>query len=231
MTIKDQAIKVAIEGKWDEAIQLNKTLLKESPSCIETLNRLALAYMVVGEINKAKLTYQKVLKLDPLNSIAVKNLKILKEKMNKSKNTKSTLNIQLNNNFLEESGKTKILELINIAPAKTIQMLRTGQRNIMAIKRLKIFILDEDSQYIGVLPDDIGKRLIRFIKSGNKYESCIKSANPHKVTVFIKEVKRVTKFKDHPSFSAIADTGLDLAKKAKSTSSIIKRAKKRSKKN
>jgi tetratricopeptide (TPR) repeat protein len=216
MTLKDKAIKTALEGNWKEAINFNKALLKESPDDAEALNRLALAYMVLGEMNKAKITYQKVFRLDPLNPIAIKNLKCLKEKIGKLKNTKTTLSIQLSNNFLEETGKTKVIELINIAPAKTIQVLRTGQRVNLCIKRLKIFILGEDDQYIGVLPDDIGKRLIRFIKSGNRYDACIKSADAHKVAIFIKETKRVSKFKDHPSFAIIADIGLCLDKKLRS---------------
>jgi tetratricopeptide (TPR) repeat protein len=216
MTLKDQAIKTALEGKWDEAINCNKKLLEENPDDTETLNRLALAYMVIGKMDKAKTMYQKVFKLDPLNPIAIKNLKCLKEKMGKSKNKNQILNLQLSNNFLEETGKTKVIELINIAPAKTIQILRTGQKVKLCIKRLKIFILDEYDQYIGVLPDDIGKRLIRFIKSGNLYETCIKSADAKKVIIFIKETKRVSKFKDHPSFAIIADVGLGLEKKLKS---------------
>jgi tetratricopeptide (TPR) repeat protein len=213
MTLRDQAIKTALEGKWKEAINVNKTLLKETPDDTEALNRLALAYMVIGEATKAKTTYQKVFKLDPLNPIALKNLKCLKEKLGKSKDNATDLNIQLSNNFIEETGKTKIIELINVAPAKTIQLLRTGQKVNLCIKRLKIFILDEDDQYIGVLPDDIGKRLTRFIKNGNKYDACIKSADAHKVTIFIKETKRVSKFKDHPSFALVADIGLGLDKK------------------
>jgi hypothetical protein len=216
MTLKDQAIKTALEGNWTEAIECNKTLLKEFPDDTEALNRLALAYMVIGDMNKAKITYQKVFKLDPLNPIAIKNLKCLKEKVGKTKSKTEGINIQLTNNFLEETGKTKVIELINIAPAKTTQILRTGQKVNLSIKRLKIFILDEDNQYIGVLPDDIGKRLIRFIKNGNQYDTCIKSADAHRVTIFIKEIKRASKLKDHPSFAIIADIGLGLDKRIKS---------------
>ncbi len=215
MTLKDQAIKKALEGNWEEAINLNKKLLSENPNDIETLNRLALAYMVVGKVEKAKTIYQKVFKLDPLNPIAIKNLKCLKEKISKPKTKNGPFNFQINNNFLEETGKTKVIELINIAPPKIIQLLHIGQCVFLCIKRLKIFVLDENKQYIGVLPDDIGKRLIRFIKNGNKYEAYIMCANAHKVIIFIKEVKRATKFKDHPSFIAAIDTGLELDKKLK----------------
>jgi tetratricopeptide (TPR) repeat protein len=197
--LKDQAIENALSGNWKSAISTNETLLDENPNDIDALNRLALAYVVLGKHSAAKTKYQKVLQIDPLNPIALKNLKNLKDK--KLKNTNGNgVSIQINNKFLEEPGKTKIVELVNIAQPALVQTLRTGQAIDLCIKRLKIFILEDGKQYIGVLPDDIGKRLIRLMKSGNSYEAYIKSANPHKVQVFIKETKRSTRFKNHPSF-------------------------------
>ncbi len=213
MTLKNQAIQTALEGNWEEAISLNKVLLSENPNDIETLNRLALAYMVLGKIDKAKIAYQKVFKLDPLNPIAIKNLKCLKEKISKKSN--GSTGLQLNNNFLEESGKTKVIELVNIATPRVLQMLRTGQSVILSIKRSKIFILNEENTYIGVLPDDIGKRLIRFIKNGNKYDAYIKCADIHKVIIFIKEIKRASRYKDHPTFTHLENNCLELDKNIK----------------
>ncbi len=205
--LRDKAIQTALIGDWNGAITTNKELLNENPKDIDALNRLALAFTVIGKINKAKTTYQEVLKLDPLNPIALRNLKNLKTSKSSGKNSTNTF-FQLNSNFIEEAGKTKVIELINIAPASVIQNLRTGEIVNLSIKRSKIFILRNENQYIGVLPDDIGKRLIKFIKAGNRYEAYLKSVNPHKVVVFIKETKRATKFKNHPSFLALVESNL-----------------------
>lgn len=197
--LRDKAIQTALVGDWNGAITTNKELLKENPEDIDALNRLALAFNVIGKLNKAKTTYQLVLKIDPLNPIALRNLKNIKTSKS-TKNTSPSEAFSLNNNFIEETGKTKVVELINIAPSSVIQTLRTGETVTLSVKRLKIFVLKNEKQYIGVLPDDIGKRLIKFIKSGNKYEAYLKSVNPHKVIVFIKEVKRSSRFKNQPSF-------------------------------
>ena len=109
---------------------------------------------------------------------------------------------------MEETGKTKVVELVNIAQPTVIQALRTGQTVNLSIKRLKLFVLKGEKQYLGVLPDDIGRRLIKFIKAGNKYEAYIKSVSPHKVIVFIKEIKRSARFKNQPSFLAASDNSL-----------------------
>jgi hypothetical protein len=70
----------------------------------------------------------------------------------------------------------------------------------LRIKRSKIFVLDGEETFIGMLPDDIGKRLIKFMEGGNTYQACIKAINKKGIIIFIKEVKRAKKFKNQPSF-------------------------------
>lgn len=212
MTLKNQAIQTALNGNWQNAIAINKTLVSENPDDIDALNRLALAYTITGKLKEAKSTYQKVINLDPLNPIALRNLKRLKEKGISFGN--GNTNTQINNKFLEEPGKTKVVELVNIAQPKIVENLRTGQSISLSIKRLKIFVLEE-KQYIGVLPDDIARRLIKFINSGCLYEAYIKSSNQHKVTVFIKEIKKTSRFKDQPSFTSLSESPLALDKSGK----------------
>ncbi|HEV2339317.1 MAG TPA: tetratricopeptide repeat protein [Patescibacteria group bacterium] len=194
--LKSQAIQKALEGNWDEAIFLNKQLLGKNPSDIDTLNRLAFAYAICGKVKDSKETYQIVLHIDPANIIAQRNLK----KLNGiTISVKPSLKISTDM-FLEESGKTKIVSLVNTAPMQKIKSLQIGQLLAMCIKRSKIFILDEQKAYIGMLPDDISRRLIKFLEGGNAYEVYVKSADKHSVVIFVKEIKRVAKFKDTPSF-------------------------------
>ena len=214
MTLKNQAIQTALEGNWQEAITINKSLIHEDPQDVDALNRLALAYTIIGKAKEAKSTYQKVLMLDPLNPIALRNLKRLKDKGLNITGGGSTTGTCINNKFLEEPGKTKVVELVNIAQPNIVEALRTGQSLELGIKRLKIFAL-EGTQYVGVLPDDISKRLIKFIKNGCKYEAYVKSANQHKVTIFIKEIKKTTRYKDQPSFTTLTDSPLALDRNGK----------------
>lgn len=206
---KNQAIQATLTGDWESAIKLNKTLVNENPQDVEALNRIALAYTVVGKAKNAKDYYQKVLEIDPLNSIAIKNLNKIKANLSGGG---GGLIIQVNNIFLEETGKTKVVELINLAQPEILLTLRTGQLLDLSAKRLKIFI-SQGKKYVGVLPDDIGKRLIKFIKGGNKYEAYVKSASHQHVTIFLRELKKSTKFKDQPSFLHVVEKKLSLGKK------------------
>jgi len=200
MPSKNLAIQTALSGDWQNATSINKALLNDNPNDIEALNRLAFAFTILGKIKEAKTTYKKVLGLDSLNPIAIRNMKRLADTKSLGKMAKKQSFTYVRNTFLEETGKTKIIELINLAHPRITANLRIGQPLASCIKRLKIFIQDMEKQYIGVLPDDIGKRLIKFIKGGNQYETFVRSASNHSVIVFIKEIKRATRFKNQPSF-------------------------------
>ena len=193
---KQHAIQATLEGNWELAITINEKLLKDDPYDIETLNRLAFAYTVTGKITHAKDAYKKVLEIDTFNPIACKNLK----RLSASPTASGASHQLVTNMFLEESGKTKIITLINIAQPRIIQSLQVGQVVNFSIKRLKIFVLDEKKQYIGMLPDNISTRLIKFLNGGNLYDVYIKSVDGHGVSIFIREKKRSSRFYNQPTF-------------------------------
>lgn len=211
-TTSNQAIAATLSGDWENAIELNKQLLEHHPEDVEALNRMGLAYTVTGDVKNAKKSYEKVLEIDSLNSIALKNLKKL-ENDNNNHDSSPTI-IQVNNIFIEETGKTKVVELINLAQAEILMSLKTGQSVDMSVKRLKIFI-HQGKNYIGVLPDDIGNRLIKFIKGGNTYEAFVKSATHQNVSIFIRELKKSSRYKDQPSFLHTLESKLHLKKERK----------------
>jgi hypothetical protein len=202
--LKSQAIQTALTGDWENAINLNKLILEEEPEDIDTLNRLAFAFLSQGNIKEAKSIYQKVLVLDMKNPIAIRNLKRLND-ANARK-----INFHLNNLFIEEPGKTKVIDLINVADKKIVCHLRSGEKIKLSIKRMKIFVLDQEDQYIGMLPDDLCKRLIKFIHAGNKYEAYTRTAESNKISIFIRELKRVKRFINQPSFTYAEKAKLSL---------------------
>lgn len=204
--LKSQAIQTALVGDWNNAVTLNKQILETRPDDIDALNRLAFAYLSVGQPKKAKSLYEKVLTLDMKNPIAIRNLK----KLSNVKNSK--MSVPLNNLFIEEPGKTKVIELLNIADKKIISRLRFGEMLELKIKRSKIFALDSENQYIGMLPDDICQRLIKFINAGNEYDAYVRTIDGNKIYILAREIKRVKKFKDEPSFVSTEKTKLDLKK-------------------
>lgn len=194
------AIQSALENKWDEAVAINKEILSETPDDLDALNRLAYAYLKMGEYKKSKATYNKVIEIDRTNPIANKNLKKLAS-LGEKGSTNSTVNTNhMENVFIQEAGKTKTVELTNVADKKTLLMLQHGDEVYLTIKRSKIFIQTPDKTFIGMLPDSIGIRLANFMEGGNEYQACVKGIDDKNVTIFIKETKRVKKFANQSSF-------------------------------
>lgn len=194
---KNQAIQTALTGNWELAISINEEILKNNPLDIETMNRLAFAYTAMGNNKKAKEIYKKVLEIDTFNPIALKSLK----KLSTDSGEGLAQGIHLGNDmFLEEHGKTKVLNLVNIAQPQILTKLQIGQKVNICIKRSKIFVMDESEQFIGMLPDNVGLRLIKFLNAGNTYDAYVKAIEQHNISVFIREKKRAAKLKNVPSF-------------------------------
>ena len=199
--LKTQAIQTALMGDWNSAVTLNRLLLEDNPEDIDTHNRLAFAFASLGNVKEAKQIYQKVLTLDMQNPIAIRNLKRLTNSQSKYI-PNNAVNPQMNNIFIEEPGKTKVIELLNVAEQKVISALRCGETLTLLVKRMKIFVLDNNKQYVGMFPDDISKRLIKFLNGGNKYEAYVKTVDNHRLIIFVKETKRSLRFKNQPSFAS-----------------------------
>lgn len=197
MTLAQKAISLALDGRWEEAVEVNLDLLKDSPQDTDALNRLARAYAELGKISDAKKTARKVLKIDPANSIAQKRLEKWKTVKNAGKNGGSAATVE---SFLEESGKTKLITLVNTGDSRLFANLDPGEEVKIFASAHKVSILTPDNKYIGRLPDDLAARLRNLIKAGNKYKVLIKSIEPKEVTVFMRETERGKNAPDIASF-------------------------------
>lgn len=202
--LKTLAIQKALESDWKSASEINLQLVAENPNDIDSLNRLGFSYMKLGSYTKAKDAYKKAIALDKTNPIAVKNLKRLEtvsKQGKKENNAPATHHIMLTDIYIEEAGKTKTVELKNVADKKTLSFLEPGDPVTIVVKRSKIFALLHDKTYVGMLPDNVSMRLVTFMNGGNEYVACVKACDEKSVTIFIKEMKRSNKFKNQASFS------------------------------
>lgn len=198
-SLAQQAVTSALSGNWDMAIEMNLAILKDNPKDLDALNRLARAYAEKGQIGKAREEAEKVIKLDPFNSIATKALRKWKD-LKKGEACSSTLSDP--EAFLEESGKTKILPLMHLGSQEVIAKLDSGDEIKLDYHCHRIAAVTKDGKYIGRFPDDISSRIKRLVALGNEYQSLIKSIDPNEVTVFVREVARGAKAKDTISFPA-----------------------------
>lgn len=200
-TLARIATTAALSGNWEESIKINQKILNHSPSDIEALNRLARAQMCMGLILNAQKTYKKVLGIDPYNIIAAKNFEKLSKSNNNNHSAKQK-NIAENlvNLFISEPGRTKVINLLNLAQPSILAGISYGEKLSINSKSHSITLHTIDGIYLGALPDDLAHRLNSFIGGGNKYEAYVKAISPKTLTVFIKEISRSEKFINQPSF-------------------------------
>lgn len=195
--LAQKAVALALNGEWEEAIKVNKELLKTYPDDVEALNRLARAYFESGNIKRAKSILAKVLKDNPTDPIATKNLLRWKSLAVAKKSCR------MNNqaaNFIEEPGKTKLVSLLNLGDKKTIAKLNAGDEVALTTHAHRVCVLTLDGKYLGRLPDDLAARLIRLTKAGNLYQVYLKSLEAASVKVFIRETFRAKKMARVQSF-------------------------------
>lgn len=194
-----QAIDQALAGKWKEAIATNLQILKRTPGDIESLNRLGRAYLETGQKTKASQVYAKVLRKDKFNTIAAKNLQLLKTLQVERKGSPSRSLAALPM-FLEEPGITKTVSLVRLGDPKLVARLRPGDAVKLTARQHNVTLVSSTNAYLGRLPDDLALRLRTMMTAGNTYVAWIRSVEPHELKVFIKEIGRSPKYRHTPSF-------------------------------
>lgn len=195
--LEDQAIKAALEGNWDKAIELNHTILQNNPDHIPTLNRLAKAFSQLGQTDDAKAAYNRVLQLDKFNTIAAKNCQSLKN----APGVPVSNNLKIiDTDFIEEPGKTKTIPLVRLGDSKTLLNLQAGQLVNLVPKNHWIAVISQDDIYIGALPENVSLRLKQLMTGGNRFQAVIRTASVNQASIFIKEMFRSPQFANTPSF-------------------------------
>lgn len=205
--LHQEAIRAALSSDWERALQLNEKIINLEPSNTDALNRIARAYFELGDISKSKKYYEATLEKDPYNQIASKFLKKIQ-----AFNKKGSAKIITGRNdhhysltmssdfFIEEPGKTKAVTLLKVAEPQRLSIICPGTPANLLLKNKVVAVTDDLGEYLGVLPDDLSRRLIRLIKGGNKYQALVKNIKPNSVTIIIREVFRSAKFKNQSSF-------------------------------
>ena len=195
----DEAVQLAIAGKWDDAVKLNKFIVESFGADEETQNRLGKALSELGKLKDAKAAYEAALKLNPMNSIAKKNAArintLLQQKEGlKVGGTRVDLNL-----FVEEMGKTIITALEGSSPdicskvaAGDVAELRVDDDGIVA----------ETSRGVklGTLEAKMARRLIKFMRGGNRYQGGVTACDGNTVKLIVRETYQDPKFAGKPSF-------------------------------
>ena len=73
----EEAIQLALESRWAEALAVNQSLIERHGEDEDTLNRIGKAFTELGQREEALAAYSSSLRINPLNLIAQKNVRKL----------------------------------------------------------------------------------------------------------------------------------------------------------
>ena len=183
----DQAVQAALESDWTRAVELNTKILEANAEDLEARNRLGRALLETGKLDEAKVAYSEVIKAEPNNPIALRNvarLNTLLEHKTKTNVTKSKTQPRL---FIEDMGKTGILRLINPAPAQVVAKYSPGAEAELRERDGLIAVHARDGELLGFLEPKVGRRLLDLINTGNQYVVAVVSNDQQNPRVAIRE--------------------------------------------
>lgn len=191
-----EAISLALQSRWEEAIRANHELLAHFPDDVDTINRLGRALAEVGRYTEARDTFQRALQLAPKNAIAQKNLNRLmhfKDGESRPKPAQKTVAPL----FIEESGKTGLAHLMNLPAGDVLARVSAGGSVHLVSQDSTLLVRSDQGEFLGQVEPRLAMRLVRLIRGGNRYSATITSVSHSRVTILIREVYR------HPSQAGI----------------------------
>lgn len=186
----EQAIQLALESKWEEAAALNRQLLAVHPADVDAWNRLGKSLLELGRYREASDAYGKSLELDPVNSIARRNI----ERLSSIKDAEQPRRIEgvakvAQDLFIEEVGKSGTSVLRSV-PAPILATLTAGDEVYLKSGDEMLRVENVQGDVLGELEAKLGLRLLRMIEGGNRYAAAVKSVNDRDVELIIKETFR-----------------------------------------
>jgi len=185
--LTEQAIQLALESRWEEAVTVNRQLQSSFPRDLSTLNRLGKALSELGQYAEARQAYTEALEIDPTNNIARKNLERLAslgDGVAARRPSHERMDPRL---FIEETGKTGFTDLVDVAGRETLARLTPGDQVYLRHEGSALWVLNANEERIGRIEPRLATRLIDFMAGGNQYAAGITELTQHGVRIIIRE--------------------------------------------
>lgn len=187
-----EAIDLAMQAKWREAVEVNSEIIENFPPDVETYNRLGRAYMELGDYSQAREAYQKAVGLDPYNAISNRNLRRLND-LKEPKHVEVETDKVEPHHFIEEIGKAGVVNLYELAPKEIRAITVNGDKVYLKIEGSNLKVENSRGEYLGLVDPSRTQRLVRLMIGGNQYSATVVRATVDMMTVMIRETYQ------HPS--------------------------------
>ncbi len=181
-----EAIDLAMQARWQEAVDVNKEIIESFPEDVDAFNRLGRAYMELGDFPQAKEAYGRSVKLDPYNAIAGRNLRRLNDLKKSAKTAVETDKVEPQQ-FIEEIGKAGVVALQELAPKEERALTVAGDKAVIKVQGSSLVVENGRGEYLGKVDPKHALRLIRLMLGGNKYSAVVVKSTADHMTVMVRE--------------------------------------------
>lgn len=191
--LPDRAIALAMQSRWREAVDVNKAILAIDPNDADAHNRLGKAHLELGNYREAYEAYKRAVELAPGNAIAQKNMTRLAPLIQHppasvTKRPTARPGERINpQTFIEETGKTGLSNLVNLASGPTLLTLTAGDRVDLVVSDGHLVVRNESGDYLGQVDAKLAHRLIRFMQAGNRYTATVTTVSDKSLSIIIRE--------------------------------------------
>ena len=195
-----QAIALAMEGRWREAVAANKSIVENYPDDIDAFNRLGRAHLELGEYTLARAAYSRARELDPYNTIAEKNLRRLSHLGEADVTVEEGFQPVEPQVFIEETGKAGVASLYKLAPQAVLAEVDAGDKVNLRIDGSSLIVENKRHQYLGEVEPRHSQRLVKLMRGGNEYTATVISSSDDMMAIIIREVYQHPSQEGHLSF-------------------------------
>jgi len=182
-----EAIALAMQSRWQEAVVVNQNIIDNFPTDIDAYNRLGRAYTELREFAKAREAYGKTLELHPENTIAQKNMNRISKLWETKVPVREERREVAPNLFIGEMGKAGVVNLQNLAPDEVLAQMVAGNQVNLKVRNGQLIAEDEAGEYLGMVEPQHGLRLAKLMEGGNKYTATVVSMDHEKERILVRE--------------------------------------------
>jgi hypothetical protein len=179
-----EAVALAMDSNWAEAAKVNAEIVEVAPYDLDAWNRLGKALLELGKAKESRAAFEHTLTIDPANSIARKNI----ERLSMGSFVASPGGAKVSHKmFNGDSGKSAQVVLMGVSSGKDRPYLSPGWAIDLWPNNGNLTVFSSDGCFVGIVPPQLGRRLVLMMEAGNRYEGAIAATTPDSVKVVLRE--------------------------------------------
>ncbi|MEK7595719.1 MAG: tetratricopeptide repeat protein [Patescibacteria group bacterium] len=181
--LESDAINEALNKNWKRAVEINLQIVDFDKENIAALNRLAKAYNELEKYDDAKKILKTVLKLDPINQTAKKNMD-LAENRKKQFGSSPLPNL---NNFIKEPGATREFSLEILTKGLTAKKFYPGEALILNFDKHRVELQKASGELINMIDPQKTETLLDGLRRGATFSATFIGSpdNEKEITILI----------------------------------------------